>query len=256
MDVLIIEDEGLLARRLQTMLEEIDSGIRIKGITNSVNGTLKWLSENKQPDIIFMDIELADGQCFEIFEKANVQVPVIFTTAYDEYTLQAFKVNSVDYLLKPITKEELKRAWEKFMTVHYKNKQPAYSEHLQNLLDSIHSGNKNEYRNRFLVRKGQKMVSIDVNDIAYVTIRNSVCFLVTRQKQKFTVDYTLDEIEGMLDAKRFFRVNRQFIISHDIIISIQPWFNSKLKIEIDPPADEDIIVSREKAAPFKDWLGA
>src|SRR6188768_2017565 len=153
MDVLIIEDEGLLARRLQTMLEEIDSGIRIKGITNSVNGTLKWLSENKQPDIIFMDIELADGQCFEIFEKANVQVPVIFTTAYDEYTLQAFKVNSVDYLLKPITKEELKRAWEKFMTVHYKNEQSAYSEHLQNLLDSILPGNKNKYRDRFLARK-------------------------------------------------------------------------------------------------------
>jgi len=255
MDVLIIEDEGLLARRLQTMLGEIDNSIRIKGITNSVNGTLKWLSENKQPDIIFMDIELADGQCFEIFEKANVQVPVIFTTAYDEYTLRAFKVNSVDYLLKPITKEELKRAWEKFMTVHY-NKQPAYSEHLQNLLDSIHPGNKKKYRDRFLVRKGQKMISVDVSDIAYVTIRNGVCLLLTKQKQKFPVDYTLDEIEGMLDKKKFFRVNRQFIISHDCIISIQPWFNSKLKIEINQPADEDIIVSREKAASFKEWLGA
>jgi two-component system response regulator LytT len=256
MEVLIAEDEKLLARRLQTMLEEIDGNIHVKGFTGSVKDTLKWLSENGQPDLIFMDIELADGQCFEIFEKANIQVPVIFTTAYDEYTLQAFKVNSVDYLLKPILKEDLKRAWEKFISLHYKKEKSSYSEHLQSLLNKINTGNKTKYRERFLVKKGQKMISVDTDAIAYITIRNAVSFLITRQKQKFPVDYTLDEIEDMLDKRIFFRVNRQFIISHDIIIAVHPWFNSKLKIEINQPVDEDIIVSREKSAAFKEWLGA
>lgn len=256
MEVLIIEDEGLLARRLQHMLEELDSSVHIKGLTDSVGGTLKWLSENEEPDIIFMDIELADGQCFQIFEKANIQVPVIFTTAYDEYTLKAFKVNSVDYLLKPITKEDLKRAWEKFLRIHYDNKKDSFNEQLQELLKSISPGNKNKYKERFLVKKGQKMMPVNANDIAYFTIRNGVSFLITKEKQKFPVDYTLDEIEQMLDRKHFFRVNRQFILSHDTIVSVQPWFNSKLKIEISIPADDDIIVSRERSVAFKEWLGA
>lgn len=256
MDVLIIEDEGLLARRLKAMLEELDSSIRIKGMLSSVKDTLDWLAGHEQPDIIFMDIELADGRCFDIFEKTTIQAPVIFTTAYDEFTLKAFKVNSVDYLLKPVTKEELKRAWEKFLAIHYKSNSNALREQFRNLLKSIAPGVKNKYRERFLVKKGQKMISVDVGDIAYVTIRNSVCFLVTREKQKLAVDYTLDEIEEMLDEKKFYRVNRQFILAHDIIVAVHPWFNSKLKVETSVPADEDIIVSRERSASFKEWLGA
>ncbi|MBI5373435.1 MAG: response regulator transcription factor [Sphingobacteriales bacterium] len=254
MDVLIIEDEGLLARRLQGLLEETDPRIQIAGITHSIKDTLTWLARHEEPDLLFMDIELADGPCFDIFEHADIRVPVIFTTAYDEYTLQAFKVNSVDYLLKPIKKEELKKAWEKFLAVHYQKGNTGFPEQIQQLLKSVRPVIKN--RSRFLVKKGQKLIPVEVKDIAYFTIRNGVSFLHCRDKQKFTIDYTLDEVEEMLDTTDFFRANRQFILSHSIVLSAQPWFNSKLKIEISLPADEDIIVSRERAAAFKEWLGA
>lgn len=256
MDVLIIEDEGLLARRLKGMLEELDNRVEVRGMLSSVKDTVEWLAGHAQPDIIFMDIELADGQCFDIFQQAAIQAPVIFTTAYNEFTLKAFKVNSVDYLLKPVTKEELKRAWEKFLSLHYNRKRNVLPEEVRNLLKNIVPGSVKKNRERFLVKKGQKMIPVEVSDIAYCTIRNSVGFLVTREKQKFPVDYTLDEIEEMLDEKTFFRVNRQFILAHDIIVAVHPWFNSKLKVEIRLPVDEDIIVSRERSGPFKDWLGA
>lgn len=256
MDVLIIEDEGLLARRLKSMLEEMDNRIVIREILSSVKGTVDWLSNHPQPDCIFMDIELADGQCFDIFRKTEIRVPVIFTTAYDEYALKAFKVNTVDYLLKPVTREELKKAWDKFLRLHRQNNPDQIRERIEGLIKSLSNEVNSKYRDRFLVKKGPHLIPVEVSDLAYVTIRNGVCLLVDRHKTRFPVDYTLDEIEAMLDPKDFFRVNRQFILPHDCIVSVQPWFNSKLRIETRIPADEDIIVSRERSASFKEWLGA
>ncbi|MEJ0104335.1 MAG: LytTR family DNA-binding domain-containing protein [Bacteroidota bacterium] len=256
MNVLIVEDEGLLARRLKNMLQEMDSSIVITGMTGSINSTIEWLKENEKPDLIFMDIELADGRCFDIFNAVPIATPVIFTTAYDEFALQAFKVNSVDYLLKPVKKAELKQALDKFKT-YYQLQENSIVQNLQQLIHEMTvPADKKQYRNRFLVKSGQKMISVETGEAGYFTIQNTINFLITKEKQKFIIEYSLDELEQMLDPEYFFRVNRQFIIAHDIITAVHPWFGSKLKVDISLPSEENIIVSRQKANLFKEWMGA
>jgi len=255
MRILIVEDEGLAARRLKKMLEDADSKLEVPGICSSVAGTLKWLDQHPAPDLIFLDIELADGQCFELFRHIRPVTPVIFTTAYDEHALKAFEVNSIAYLLKPVKEEELRSALHKFKTLQEAQRADVIS-NIENLVKQIAAPDTSNYRQRFLVKTGQRLISVDTRQAAYFFTRNAVSFMITKNQQKSIVEYPLDELEAMLDPALFFRANRQYIISHDCIRAIHPWFNSKLKVELSQPVDEDIIISREKSAAFKQWMGA
>ena len=253
MKLLIVEDEALLAKRLKTLLVKIEPAAEIMGHTSSIATTVHWLQQHPAPDLIFMDIELADGQCFQIFEQVSVKTPIIFTTAYDEFALRAFKLNSIDYLLKPIKEEELKAAIDKWKEIK------GDKEHLPDLaslLKELRKEQATNIRDRFLVKQGQKLVPLPISDIALFFSKNTLTFLLTRSGQKFMIDYSLDEIEDSLPPKKFFRANRQFILAHDIISVIHPWFNGKLKLDINLPLEEEIIISRDKAPLFKEWMGA
>ncbi len=256
MKVLIVEDEPLLARQLKKLIETIEPAAQIKGQTNSIETTVDWINASEEPDLIFMDIELADGQCFEIFNQASITSPVIFTTAYDEFALRAFKVNSIDYLLKPIKEDELKAALQKFKSLQKEVavKQDASIEVL--LAELRKTKTLQAFRDRFLVKQGQKLLSVNTDNIAFFCAKNTLNYLVTYNKQKHIIDYTLDEIETFVDPVKFFRANRQFIIAHSAIAAVHPWFNGKLKADVNMLTDEEVIISRDKAPLFKEWLGA
>jgi DNA-binding LytR/AlgR family response regulator len=251
MKVLIVEDENLLAKQLINLITTVEPTVEILGRTTSIQGTLQWLSTNAPPELIFMDIELADGQCFDIFNKTSIKTPVIFTTAYDEYALQAFKVNSVDYLLKPIKEVELKTAINKYKELRTA---PAAID-MSVLINQLKSATAANYKDRFLVKTRQKMVSVNAIDIAYFCAKNTLTFIVTKDNQKHIIDYTLDEIEEQVHPKYFFRANRQYILAHDVITTLHSWFNGKLKVDLSTKTEEDIIISREKAPYFKSWMG-
>jgi len=252
MQILIVEDELLLAKGLQKMLLKMEPGAQICGITQSVEETVQWLKENSAPDLVMMDIELADGQRSDIFKEIKLDVPVIFTTAYDEFAIKAFKVNSIDYLLKPIKENELRNALDKFRRGG--SVQQFIS--INDLLKKVEELSKPPgYRNRFLVKQGQKMMSIDISDVAYIFSENKSTFLRTSQNQKYIIDMPLDVLEKELPPQQFFRANRQYIVTVKSVVSIHGWFNQKLKVELRPEANEHIIISRDKANDFRAWMG-
>lgn len=250
MQILIVEDETLLARRMQKLVTEL-MPLAETDCTHSIAETINWLSNNSQPDLILMDIELADGKSFQIFEQVHVKSPVIFTTAYDEYALKAFKVNSIDYLLKPVKKEDLEKAIAKLNMLRGTNE----TEKIYKLIEEAKRTNEIRFRDRILVKQGQKFISVNIEDAGLFFTQNTITFLLTKNKQKYIVDYTLDQLEQSLDQKKFYRANRQNIISYDIIKVVHPWFNGKLKVEISLQENEPIIISRDKAPLLKEWLG-
>lgn len=255
MNVLIVEDEALLSRRLKSLLLEINPGMHIQGITTSVKDTLQWLQEHPAPDLMLMDIELGDGRSFDVLRQTNVDIPVIFITAYDEFAIQAFKVNSIDYLLKPVKKEELKAALEKFEEyLQRKDHGAGMAGRLKAILELL-SKPEPGYRERFLIKKGQKMISVETENIACLMVYNTLNYILTFDRQKYIVEYSMDELENMLDPSQFFRANRQFIISRKMVSAIHPDVYSKLKIETSIPLDTEIIISRDKAKEFKEWMG-
>lgn len=255
MQVLIVEDEPLLAKQLKKMLEETEPSIRHFYMTHSVEETVAFLESKPAIDLCFMDIELADGQSFEIFKKTAVPSPVIFITAYNEFALKAFKLNSIDYLLKPVNREELRAAIHKFKKSAVTP--PLLAGQIDTLFEEIHKLQQLSYgyRDRFLIRLGTKMVSIDVAGIAYFFSEGGVSHIRTAENQKYILDYSLDEIERMLNPKKFFRANRKYLLSHTAVVAIRPWFNQKLVVEVKPATEEHVIVSREKSQYFKFWLG-
>lgn len=250
MHILIVEDENLLAKQLRKIIVSIYPRAELN-ITASISETVQWLSANEQPDLIFMDIELADGQSFEIFEQVPVKSPVIFTTAYDEYALKAFKVNSIDYILKPIKSEDVKTALYKLEDLRHSAEPDATYQAIRN----IYNRKGNEVRERILVKQGQKMITIHCDDVSYFISKNTVTFFITKDQKKYIIDYTLDQLEQSLDPNKFFRVNRQYIIAYTVVRSMHQWFNRKLKVELILPLETPIIVSRDKAPLLKDWLG-
>ncbi|HEY0058593.1 MAG TPA: LytTR family DNA-binding domain-containing protein [Flavisolibacter sp.] len=255
MNVLIVEDEPLLSRRLEGLLKELDPQIQIAGVTVSVAQTLEWLARNQPPDLVFMDIELGDGRSFDILAKTGTPIPVIFTTAYDEFAVQAFRVNSIDYLLKPLKKAELEDALSKFYTWRRsKDTLATLQAKFTALLEAVNPVQKT-FRTRFLVKRGQQMTSIEVSDIALFTAHNGLNYLVTRSNKRYLVEYPLDDIEQQLDPAHFFRANRKTILSSGVIKGIHPEPYSKLLVETDLPLDAPIIISRERAKEFKEWLG-
>lgn len=249
MNYIIAEDEKLSANRLKSLISEMFPDFRHLATLDSVSHAIQWFSQHPHPDLAFFDIHLADGISFEIFEKINIRFPVIFTTAYNTYALKAFKVNSVDYLLKPINPEELKNAIEKFL----QTSQPVPAINPQELLKLLNKQNQN-YTSRFLVKIGAHFKMIKVEDIACFYSMNKGTYLKTMDNRDYDINYTLDQLENMINPDDFYRVNRQYIISAGAIKDILVYSNSRLKINALVKTDEDVIVSRDRVADFKNWL--
>ncbi|MBD2751356.1 LytR/AlgR family response regulator transcription factor [Spirosoma validum] len=262
MKILLVEDEDIAAKKLIKTLSAVEPAAMVLAVTTSVRETVNWLQDhslNQQtaPDLILMDIELADGQSFQIFEKIEVDVPVIFTTSYDEYAIKAFKVNSIDYLLKPIQKDELRAALNKFTSQKmYHAKGTEASLKVDNLLKELQKQLlPKQYRQRFLVQYASKLMSVDTHQIAYFFTDNRMNQIRTTDGKKMIVDYSLDELEEMLDPDQFFRVSRSFLISIESVEQVQTYFGNRLTLRLKPLLDKEVIVSREKLTPFKEWMG-
>lgn len=256
MNVLIIEDESLVAKKLYKLVTELEPSAQVVAVTDSIVSSVNWLKNNICPDLILMDIELADGQSFEIFKQVEIKTAIIFTTAYNEFAIKAFKVNSIDYLLKPVKMEELKNALHKFHIVSSGAKSMGPSPGFDKLLIALKKlPQVKSFKDRFLLKQGQKSYSINTDEIAFFFTDKSVNYLFTRDKRKFMIDYTLDEIEQSVDPINFFRANRQSIVSSNSVMAVHPWFNGKLKIETKPDHNDHLVISREKACEFREWLG-
>ncbi|WP_109698139.1 LytR/AlgR family response regulator transcription factor [Chitinophaga deserti] len=258
MKVIIIEDENLAIKRLIKMIAGTDNSIEIVATLRSIAESVHWLKEHQAPELIFMDIELADGQCFEIFNQVTVNSPVIFTTSYDQYMLRAFEVNSVDYLLKPIEPERLAQALNKHKTIqaHYA-RQTAPAVNVKQLLNDLRESlDKHQYRKRFLVKSGNKLVSIQTEEIAYFFREGRITFFKTFANGKYITDYTLEELqEEMLEPADFFRINRSSLVSIKSVKTIENFPGNRLHLDLVPAFDKDSIVSRDKVSEFKDWIG-
>ncbi|HET9823744.1 MAG TPA: LytTR family DNA-binding domain-containing protein [Chitinophagaceae bacterium] len=258
MKVFIVEDEELAVKKLRKTLESVDQSAEVVGVADSIRSSVNWLQNNPAPDLILMDIELCDGQSFEIFDKVDVKSTVIFTTSYDEYALKAFKVNSVDYLLKPVQKEDLQAALAKLqnMKVLYGSQNGWPSLNVDNLVRELQSKLQPKgFRKRFLVKHAQKLVSVDVEEIAYFYSDGRLNFFKTYDNRKFVVDYTMDELEEMLDPDRYFRISRAFYVSINSIDQIHDYFGNRLLLHLKPAVDKEAIISREKVTDFKVWMG-
>lgn len=253
MKVLIIEDEALSAHHLKNMLREVDHDIEVTAVLDSIESAVRYMATKPELDLIFMDIELGDGQSFEIFNKVNVDLPVIFTTAYQEHALKAFKLNSVDYLLKPVCRDEMLCAILKYRKLHAHRATPAAS--ISSILRHINGESGEGYKSRYLAKSGTRLISVALAEIAYFYTKDKLQYIKTRSNQDFIIDKRLDEIEGETDPRSFFRVNRQFIINYGHIEKVHTWFSGKLKVQVQPAAYEEIIVSRLRANDFKKWLG-
>lgn len=252
MKVIIIEDEAPAFRRLQKILEEIVTEIEIIEVIDSVSESIKWIRNHDLPDLFFMDIQLSDGLSFEIFEQVKVTKPVIFTTAFDEYMLKAFKVNSIDYLLKPIKKEDLQQSLNKYQEIHH-NFNDTDQSNLLGLIRQVRLDDK-KFKTRYLIKQGDKLMSVEIDSISYFQTRHGVVHLINREGKKYLMDQTMDELSQQLDPEKFYRANRQFIVSFESIVITHRYHKGKLLLELSPTSEEDVIVSAEKASDFKMWL--
>jgi two-component system, LytTR family, response regulator len=250
MRIAIIEDEELAVEKLEILLSKMNFPTTVRAAT-------AWFSTNPAPDLAFFDIQLADGVSFDIFEQTPVNCPVIFTTAYDEYALRAFKVNSIDYLLKPFGTEDLRKAFEKLQALQAKSTAPTAAIDAD-IIRQVAAALKAppQYRNRFMVKIGEHLSAIAVEDIEFFYGENKIVYLKNKNGRKYVVDYTLEQLETMLDPLRFFRLNRKFIATIESIKDVISYSNSRLKIVLAAPPDkEDVLVSREKVESFKEWFG-
>ncbi len=239
MDTLIVEDEKLAVANLKYILAEINPGIRVIGTVSSVEECVEWLSENKAPDLIFMDIQLSDGSSFEIFDRIEVPSPVIFTTAYDEYALKAFKVNALDYLIKPIDPEEVRHAIKKYSTM------------AGMVQTSIIAG---KYPQKLLVSHRDRLIPINTSDVAYIYMSNKDSHICLTDGTRFRNRRSLDEMSRLLNPERFYRANKQFIIAKKQIKSIIVWPDSRLLVEIGQSVPERIFISKNRSADFRRWI--
>jgi DNA-binding LytR/AlgR family response regulator len=249
MKVLIVENEKPAADKIVRVLKKIDKSTTILDIIETVEGAINRLQENPKPDLILMDIQLDDGLCFEIFETINVDIPVIFTTAYDEYTLKAFKVNSVDYLLKPIEEVSLKYALDKYKKLYADN--DPFRRDFRQLLNEF----RNQYKSRFLIKIGDKYRSVTAGEISHFHICERSVFLSDYQGKDYDVDYSLDQLQSMLDPRKFFRINRECLINIDAIAQMHSYSSSRLQLSLkNGKTDEIFVVSRDKVTLFKKWI--
>jgi two-component system, LytTR family, response regulator len=255
MNILIIEDEDLAVETLVRQIKKLDTPVEVVATLDSVKTAVAWLKANPAPDLAFFDIQLADGLSFEIFEQANVAFPVIFVTAFDAYALRAFKVNSIDYLLKPVEVDALRLAFDKLKMLQ----KPTASAHPTldlAVIQQMLARTTPKYKTRFMVKVGEKLVAFTTDEIEYFFGENKIVWLRLKNGRKYVVDYTLEELEDLLDPEQFFRLNRKYITTFGAIDETVAYTNSRLKVKLNNPVDnEDILVSREKAEEFRVWLG-
>lgn len=249
MKAVIVEDEFVAAQSLERLIKTSDERIHIVAVLQSVEESVEWFSQHPHPDVVFMDIHLADGESFSIFEKVEIRCPIVFTTAYDEYALKAFEVNSIDYLLKPITKKSLEKALEKLSHFSFHNNN---AEIVSQIVETIR-GNKNPYKNHFLIPHKDKLIPLPTEEIAFVYAEFKMSKIFCFDKKGYTMDISLDELFRQLNPSLFFRANRQYIIAHRAISDISMWFGGKLSVNLSVSTPEKIIVSRVRSANFKDW---
>jgi two-component system LytT family response regulator len=258
MNVVIIEDENLTAKRLESLLHKYDPTINVLTRLPSVAETVAWLEQSDRAaiDLVFMDIHLEDDLGFRIFEQADLTTPVIFTTAYDEYMIQAFKVNSIDYLLKPINYDELVAAIEKFKALkkQFGLASPPAPD-MDTLLSLIGKSKHTDYKDRFMITVGNKIRSISTSDIAYFYLEEKIVFLVTKDGLNLPVDYSLDKLTQVLNPRQFFRISRQFLVSLPAIQTIHTFSAGKLKLDLTPKSKHEVFVSGDRMTEFKEWLG-
>jgi len=251
MNILIIEDESFAADKLERMLTEVDPSITILAKLGSIKESVKWLFQNTA-DLILLDIQLSDGISFSIFEQVSINTPVIFTTAYDEYAIKAFQINSISYLLKPIRKNDLAESLQK-----YRSLKSAFSIDFDLLLANI-QGKDPEYKKRFLIQIGDKIRKVEVSEIAYFYVLDKGVYLRTFQGNSYPVEYTLDKLETIVNPQVFFRINRKYMVNMESIANMVAYSRSRVKLELKPKADDehDTIVSIDRSADFKQWLNS
>jgi len=252
MKVVIVEDEKHTAKGLARMLAEVDKEIEVVQYLDSVEEAINYLSDTPAIDLIFLDIQLSDGLSFEIFNNIEISTPIIFTTSFNEYAIKAFEVNSIDYLLKPIQISQLEKSINKFKKLH--SDKDVANANFEVFLSQFRNTNK-EYKKRFLVKSKNALLSIQVSDIAYFYIDNQLTYLHTKENKRYCINQTMENLEKMLSPKEFFRINRQFIINIESVSKINSYFNSTLKLIVNPPLDTDVIVSRYAAKEFREWMG-
>ena len=250
--ILIIEDEQPAGQYLTQLIQKIDPKTEILNVLESVQTAVEWLSTNPVPDLIFLDVQLGDGTCFQIFEQISIGCPVIFTTAHDEYAMRAFKLNSIDYLLKPIRQEALQFSLEKYYQLNEEN---AISK-VKYLEELMHTQilNRKSPRRSFLVPYRDKLIPLKDSDFAWLTIKNGVVVATLHNDKNFVVDKSLEELENQLDTTNFFRANRQFIISRECISEIELYFNGRLLVRTAPSSSNQILISKERVPVFKKWF--
>ncbi len=253
MKALIIEDEYPAAERLEKLIRKLDPRAEIVGVLDSVASAKQWFHAGTPVDLIFSDIQLSDGLSFQIFESFPAHSPIVFTTSYDEYAIRAFRVKSIDYLLKPIKLPELAEALKKYDTLKQEFSPLAYAKKVESLLDGLEMSRRT-HKTRFLVKNGEQLIPIGQEQVAYFYTANELACLVGRDGRQYLVDYTLEELEAAVDPLQFFRLNRQFIVQVSAIQKIHAYFNGKLKVELRPETSREVLVSREKAPAFKAWL--
>ena len=252
MRILIIEDEIPAAKRLENLILECKPYAQILDIIDTVEDALEWFKVNDEPDLIISDIQLADGVSFQIYEELDLECPIIFSTAFDQYAIKAFELNSIDYLLKPYSKNTLQKSFnklEKFLPVQNSSLKEL---DLNTLINQV--SNENVYKQRFLISKADSLIPISTEDIAYIYTEDKAVMIKTIDNKSFFINYSLDDLEEQLDPTKFFRLNRQFITSVKAISKISQYFNGKLKIELSPVQEGKVIVSRAKTPVFKNWL--
>lgn len=253
MKVLIVEDEPFAQQELRRLLSATSHKMEVLACLDSVEDTVEWLSSHPSPDLMFLDIQLSDGLSFDIFRQQKVMCPVIFTTAFDEYSIQAFKVNSIDYLLKPIKMNDLEDALNKFEAIRKQyqgNTAPSIDfSRLEQLLNP-----QKEYKQRFIARLGDQIKHIAVEDVAWFYAEDNVVFLITRSNSRYIIDYTIDQISSLVDPNIFARLNRGVIAGIHAIGKVSRYFNGRLLVELNPASPEPVYVSRAKAQTFIDWL--
>lgn len=253
MNILIIEDEPLAAERLEELLLKCDPSIKVAGKCDSVKRSVKWLMENPLPDLMFLDIQLGDGVSFEIFDQVDIDCPVIFTTAFDAYAIEAFKLNSIGYLLKPVKPDELKSVIEKYKASPYFIENASTSQQKIDL-DQVRQLLTREYKKRFLVKTGLHIRSIPVEEILYFYSLEKATYVVILSHKTLLFDYALEQLEKVLDPAIFFRINRKYIVSFKAISDMVTFSHYKLKIKLQNCSDEDIFISRDRMQDFKEWL--
>jgi len=251
MQVIIIEDETPAANRLSRMLHAIHDEIEVVAKLDSVEASVKFFQSGNKIDLIFMDIQLADGLSFDIFQQTEIKSPVIFTTAFDQYTLKAFKVNSIDYLLKPIDEKELCQAVEKYQQL-YKGKENGFPERILQLVKEMNTA---KYKERLMIKRGQQLSFLKIEATAFCYADGKLCYAVDFTGNKFLLENNLSQLEEQLQPAKFYRINRHLLVNIDAVNKIHTWLGGRLKLELLPSVNVDTVVSRERVNGFKEWLG-